>query len=58
MMKCKFLVEVPMADTDSWFTLCECLSPESVVAVVKSLCDVGATAPLSIRVIKVAYLEE
>jgi hypothetical protein len=57
MMKCKFIIEVPLVNTDQWFTVCECITSEACAAVVKSLCDVGATAPLQIRVVKVAYLE-
>lgn len=44
-------IEMPLTDSDRWFVVCECDTPQSAAAVVMSLCASGVNMPQLFRVV-------
>jgi hypothetical protein len=56
-MRIVYAVNVPMADSDHWFRVCECENPENAAEMVKALLNTNDRPPLQVRVDKIIYPE-
>jgi hypothetical protein len=48
----RYWVEVPLAGSENWFQLVECVTPEAVGEVVRALLAAGGPCPDKVRVVK------
>jgi len=56
MLKRKWEIQVPLKDTDDYWTLCTCTTTEAVQAIVSSLLRAEYSCPPSIKIL-VSYLD-